>query len=123
MFTVEAEEDGPFVTVTAHGRLAAADYDPLSRELERLRARHGQLDMLLDLTPWQGWTPLGLWRDMRFNLAHRHGFRKIAVIGDHPWKRWLTLLGKPLFAAPMRFFEACQRAEAAAWLRQPPCNR
>ena len=42
------------------------------------------------------------------------------MIGDAPWHRLITALGRPLFRAPMRFFRAGGEHEAEQWLSTRP---
>ena len=121
----------PYIRIRASGRLGASHYDRFEPEFDaELKRRKvdaqpvrgtGEhpapaLPLLLDMRDLRGWTPGGFYRDLRWDLRNRRTFAKIAVIGDRSWHRWITLAGKPLFHAPMRYFDASQEAEAERWL-------
>ena len=112
MFSIEWENPA-YLRVRASGRLSWSDYDrfvpAFAAELAR---RGGRAPLLFDLRGWRGWTPGGFARDLFFNLSNRRSFLRIAVVGDHPWHKWLTYAAKPIFIAPMRYFDAAQEAEA-----------
>src|SRR5690242_10396092 len=105
-----------FIRIRASGRLGARDYDRFEHEFaDELKRRNvPALLLLLDIRGFRGWTPGGLYRDLRWDLRNRRTFSKIAVIGDRSWHRWITAAGKPLFRAPMRYFSS--EAEAENWL-------
>lgn len=119
MFIVDEASRPGIVIVTARGRLSPPDYDDMTAAIDRIVERDGPIRMLLDLVPFRGWSPAAFRRDITFNLSHRHAFERIAVLGDRPWKKWLTLLSRPLFSGTMRYFDRQQRAEALAWLSGP----
>jgi hypothetical protein len=37
-------------------------------------------------------------------------------VGDRPWHKGLTYAAKPIFTAPMRYFDAARDAEAVDWV-------
>jgi len=111
-------EDGskPHIRIHASGWLGAADYRRFERAFaEALKRRRPPIPLLLDLSGFRGWTPTGFLRDLAWDLRNRRSFSAIAVVGDTRWHRWITILGRPLFRAPMNFFRDERRA--AAWLR------
>jgi len=106
----------PFIRISASGRLSATDYDRFEPEFaaELKRRQIPAPSLLLDIRGFRGWTPGGFVRDLRWDLRNRRTFSRIAVVGDRPWHRWITLAGKPLFRAPMRYFTSSDAA--AGWL-------
>ena len=123
MFSLDAS-NRDYVRIHASGRLGASDYDSLEpaveaalRQAQDRRLHNGGLPLLLDLRGWRGWTLGGLVRDIRFDLTHRNSFPRIAVVGNRPWHKWLTLAAKPVFSGEMRYFE--EEAEAAGWIAAP----
>jgi hypothetical protein len=106
-----------YVRIHAAGRLTHGDYDALEPPFEaELKRRGGRTPLLLDLKGWRGWTAGGLLRDLRFDLRHRNSFPRIAVVGDRPWHKWLTLSAKPIFKGDMRYFDASEEARAVEWV-------
>jgi hypothetical protein len=114
--TATGSPDAPFIRVRASGRLSATDYDWFEPEFaaELRKRKVPRPSLLLDIRDFRGWTPAGFIRDLRWDFANRRTFSRIAVIGDRPWHRWITLGGRPLFAAPMHYFTSPEAA--VAWL-------
>lgn len=122
---------GPFIRVRASGWLGAADYRRFEPEFAaELRRRTSpvpggmlacppdrlRVGLLLDMRGFRGWTPGGFVRDLAWDVRNRRTFSKIAVVGDRRRHRWLTVAGRPLFRAPMRFFRPGEQAIAEEWL-------
>jgi SpoIIAA-like len=117
LFSID-QANGPYLRLTASGRLSSSDYDMLEPALaDALAARGGRAPLLLDLTGWRGWTAGGILRDMLFDLKHSKSFARTAVVGDRSWHKWLTWAAAPLFRGPMRYFEAGREQAAVDWLR------
>jgi SpoIIAA-like len=118
MFTIDSD-NSRYIRVHAAGRLRARDYRSFEPAFEEALARRGgRAPLLLDLRGWRGWTPGGLFRDLRFDLRHRRSFPRIAVIGDRRWHEWLTYAAGPIFSGPMRYFDGAREREAIAWLER-----
>lgn len=116
MFEIDWENPA-YLCVRASGRLSWLDYDLFVPAFEAELGRRGNYaPLLLDVRGWRGWTPGGFARDLFFNLSNRHSFPRIAVIGDRPWHKWLTLAAKPIFIAPMRYFDGRDERAAVAWV-------
>jgi hypothetical protein len=116
MFSIDWENPS-FIRVRADGRLSASDYDRFEPDFAaELARRGGYSPLLLDVRGWRGWTAGGFFRDLFFNLSNRDSFPRIAVLGDRPWHKWLTYAAKPVFVAPMRYFDAGREGEAAEWV-------
>ena len=107
---------GPFLRVRASGRLGAADYRRFEPELaaELKRRKMPRPLLLLDMRGFRGWTPGGFVRDLAWDWRNRRSFLAIAVVGDRKWHEWITLAGRPLFRAPMKYFR--DEKDAEAWL-------
>lgn len=116
MFRVK-EQSGNFVEVEAIGRVTDGDYRKLVPQLERILDAEGKLRALIDLEEFEGWSGKGLAEDLRFDLAHRKDFERIAVVGNHRWERALTTLSSPFFSGEARFFDVSDKDAARHWVR------
>jgi hypothetical protein len=116
MFSLDAS-NRDYVRIDASGRLMSGDYDVLEPAMAAaLERRGGRAPLLLDLRGWRGWTAGGLLRDLRFDFRHRESHPRIAVVGDRPWHKWLTLAAKPVFTGTMLYFDAAEEVEAVKWV-------
>lgn len=121
LLQVRLRPDGS-LNVRADGRLDPSDYRLFVPEFERLVCGGGRRKMLTELGPrFAGWTLLGLFEDLRFDLRFRRYFGPTAIVGHRLWQRVGTALLKPFYRAQMRYFDASERAEAERWLRSSSC--
>jgi hypothetical protein len=109
-------ENPAFLRIRATGRLSWRDYDRFVPAFEAECFRSGGPPLLLDVRGWRGWTPGGFVRDLFFNLSNRNTFPRIAVVGDRPWHKWLTLAAKPIFTGRMSYFDAAVERQATEWV-------
>jgi universal stress protein A len=116
------EPSDPVIRIRASRRLTAADYRRFEPEFaaELKRRKIPRPCLLLDMRGFKGWTPGGLLRDLKWDLRNRRSFSKIAVVGDAAWHRWITIAGRPLFRAPMKYFGPDETNRAEEWLASAP---
>ena len=113
---LEEEEGGKILAIHVSGKLAAADYEQLVPEFERLVRLHGRLRVRFDMTGFHGWTAGALWEDTKFALHHFHDIDRLAVVGDRKWQEGMATFCKPFTAATIRYFDHADAAAAQAWL-------
>jgi SpoIIAA-like len=117
MLAIEEAGGADTLVVTASGRLTAEDYRRFVPAFdERLARASGPLRVLLELRGFRGWELPAFWEELKFDIAHRRAFRRIAVAGDRRWQAWGTWLSRPLFRAEMRYFDRSRMEDARLWL-------
>jgi len=116
MLTMEENGAEDFVTIRASGVLRAEDFRDFVPSYEAVAARRGPLRICLALTELERIEPMAFWEDLKFGVAHKDSYERIAVVGDRTWQEWSIRLSRPFFRAPMRFFTPAKRDEAEAWL-------
>ncbi|BAO44272.1 STAS/SEC14 domain-containing protein [Thiolapillus brandeum] len=104
--------------VKATGKLTDADYQQFLPQLEALIAENSPISLLLELEDFHGWEPKAAWDDFRFGMAHDKDFRRIAIVGEKTWHKWMTQLGNAFTDTSVRFFNRDQLQEAWDWLRE-----
>lgn len=103
----------------AVGKLTHDDYQKFLPTLEKLIEQEGQLSLLLELENFHGWELEAVRDDYQFARHHLDAFRRIAIVGDRGWEKWLTLLARPFIDTEVRFFTPDQLSEAWDWVREP----
>lgn len=112
---IEIREKPDVVEFYVSGTLTGDDYDRLVPVLERLAAERGPLCMYIELHDFHGWTPAGLWKDLRFDAKHQDDMERIAIVGESRWEEWATRLSQPFLKADMRFFPPGEEGVARRW--------
>lgn len=110
---------GSALLLRAIGMLSDADYrNVLIPRLEAIISEHGKARLLLDLSDFFGWEVAALWDDVRFGLAHKHDFERIAIVGGPRWMDWGVRLSALLMSGELRSFVPREREAAVAWIRE-----
>ena len=107
------------VAFKAVGKLTHADYQKFLPTLEEIIRKEGPISLLLELENFHGWDLEAAKDDYEFAKTHLEYFRRIAIVGDKGWERWLTLMAKPFVDTEVRFFTPDQLSEAWDWVREP----
>lgn len=108
------ERNGNRVVVEASGQLNEEDYRALVPQLEHVIDTAGSLRMLVRLRDFHGWTPKGLYEDLRFDVKHHGDFQRVAIVGENRAEEIGAQLSKPFFSGEIRYFE--DEARAQEWL-------
>lgn len=104
------------VMVRAEGRVTAADYKDLRREVDRLVSLHGPLDLIVDLRALEGFSAPGALADLAFDATHQASLRHVAVVGGARMETSGASLGMPLLKPEARWFATPE--EARAWISE-----
>ena len=106
-----------FIEIDLKDKLSKDDFKSFVPEIEEQIRLHGKLRVLVQMHDFHGWTPGGLWEDIKFEMKHLQDFERIAFVGDQRWASVLSSFCKPLTPAEIRYFEPGQMEEARAWLQ------
>jgi hypothetical protein len=104
------------VAVRLTGTLDKQDYDRLVPVLEARIHQFGKIDLYWEMDAVQGWQPAGLWEELKFDVRHVNNFRKVAIVGDKQWEKWIAQLAGLFTSADIRYFDVHQKEQAMAWL-------
>jgi hypothetical protein len=112
------EEAGSrLVTVELSGKLVKSDYEVFVPEMERLIRQFGKLDILLVMNDFHGWEATALWEDIKFDVKHFGDIRRLAMVGETKWEKWMASFCKPFTTAQIKFFEKDQLTLARLWVQ------
>jgi hypothetical protein len=115
---VATENDGKLLVVKMTGKLQAEDYKHFVPAVDASVARHGKIRMLVEMHNFHGWSPGGVWEDMKFDMKHFHAIERLALVGDKTWEKWMAVICKPFTTAAVRYFPKENAAEAREWITQ-----
>ena len=114
-------EEGPGVRtleLNVSGKLVEDDYTLLAERTAELIANHGNINMLIELSDFHGWTAGAAWKDLKFGIEHFQHIRRIAVIGDADWEKGLALFHKPFTRAEIKYFDHKDTESAYNWIHE-----
>lgn len=102
-----------------HGKLHDEDYKSFTPTVDAAVAAEGKINILAHFdTDFHGWDMHAMWDDLRFGMMHYKDFERIAMVGDRPWEKWLTMLYKPFTRAEVRYFDKAELDEAWKWVEE-----
>ncbi len=120
MLEVMPESQGKILWLRAAGKLTDRDYrEVFVPRLEAVLREHGKARVLFHLDPdFRGWTPEGLWQDLKLDLKHRGGFEKVALVGASVWADAIMKLFAHFVSGEVRTFLREHLAEAWIWIQE-----
>ena len=119
MYEILSRSQDDVLGVHVSGTLSEADYDRLVPFLETRVREQGPLRVLVLMEDWHGWDSLGALReDAKMDARLNEHARRIAMVGDEDWERWMSKLSKPFAEGQLRYFDAADLDAAWAWVRE-----
>ena len=120
MIEVLPQSNGNLLVVKATGKLTNQDYkEVLIPHLESIVHEYGRARFIMDLsTDFHGWHVAAMWDDVRFGVAHRNSFEKMAVVGGPKCVEWGTKLAKLIMNGEIKCYPANAYDEAYEWVNE-----
>lgn len=115
---VRIETAGDVIEVHASGVLTRETYEAFVPVFEAGLREHGKLRVLFVMRDFHGWTAGALWDDLKFDLKHFAGVRRLALVGETKWQQGMSIFCKPFTTAKVRYFPTEELEAARAWLRE-----
>jgi len=113
--TLEEKEQGKLLDVHVSGRLARHDYQQFVPEVDRLIKLHGKIRVLLEMDNFHGWSPGGLWEDIKFDVRHFSDIERVAMVGENGWQKGMSQFCRPFTRAKIRYFDHNELEQAREW--------
>lgn len=113
---LKESENGKWIEAHLTGKLVKKDYETFLPVLNRLIKKQGQINILVAMKDFQGWTAVALWVDLKFNAKHYNEIKRVAIVGETQWEHRLASLCKPFTTAKIRYFDYDRIQEARNWL-------
>jgi SpoIIAA-like len=106
---------GKVLDVRISGKLGKGDYQHFVPEVDRLIQQHGKIRVLLEMKDFHGWDAKALWEDIKFTAKHFSGIERLAMVGDRPWQKGMSVVCRPFTSASIRYFDWSHVDEARQW--------
>jgi SpoIIAA-like len=99
----------------ATGTLKAEDYrDVVLPALEQALAS-GDVRFVIVMPEFRGMSGGALWQDLKLGVEHFRAWKRIALVTDIDWMRYVTDLFGWMTPGQVKVFPLAQRGEAIAW--------
>ncbi len=100
------------------GKLHDADYKTFVPRIDTEVAKDGKVNVLAQFHDFLGWDAQALWDDIKFSTTHCTKIRKIALVGEKSWEKYMAAVCKPFTMAKIQYFDVGQIDAAKAWLAE-----
>ena len=100
------------------GKLREEDYKKFVPMVDTELAKEGKVNVLAQFHDFHGWDLHALWDDIKFSTTHCTKIKRIAIVGDKTWEKWMATVCKPFTLAAIRYFDALEIEAAKAWLAE-----
>jgi hypothetical protein len=100
------------------GKLHDDDYKRFVPLVDAEIAKEGKINVFAQFHDFHGWDAKALWDDIKFSTTHCTKIKRIALIGDKSWEKWMAAVCKPFTMAKIRYFDQSECEEAKAWLAE-----
>ncbi len=106
------------VGFTLSGKLRDEDYKTFVPLVDAEIATEGKVNLLAQFHDFHGWDARALWDDIKFSTTHCTKIKRIALVGEKAWEKWMAQVCTPFTLAKVRDFEATDLEAAKAWLAE-----
>ncbi len=119
LIVIEQLKDLPAHTLgfKMSGKLHDEDYKMFVPLVDAEIAKDGKVNMLAQFHDFHGWDAKALWDDIKFSTTHCTKIKKIALVGEKPWEKWMATVCKPFTMAKIEYFDSANIEAAKAWLK------
>jgi hypothetical protein len=100
------------------GKLHDDDYKRFVPLVDAELAKEGTVNVLAQFHDFHGWDLRALWDDIKFSTTHCGKIKRIALVGDKTWEKWMAVVCKPFTRASVRYFDSADFEVAKAWLAE-----
>jgi stage II sporulation SpoAA-like protein len=106
------------VGFTLSGKLHDEDYKTFVPAVDAAIAQDGKVNVLAQFHDFHGWDAKALWDDIKFSTTHCTKIKRIALVGEKNWEKWMAKVCKPFTMAKIRYFDASEIDAAKTWLSE-----
>ena len=100
------------------GKLHDEDYKKFVPLVDAEIAKDGKANILAQFHDFHGWDVHALRDDIKFSTTHCTKIKRIALVGETTWEKWMATVCKPFTMAKIRYFDASQFEAAKSWLAE-----
>ncbi|NIL99202.1 MAG: STAS/SEC14 domain-containing protein [Planctomycetales bacterium] len=114
---LQADAETGTLEVLASGKLTAEDYHQFEPAVAEL-IESGKIKILFQMHDFHGWETGAMWEDIKFAARHCRDIKKIAMIGEKNWEKWMAMICKPFTLSQIKYFDSTEAPQARQWLAE-----
>jgi len=102
--------------IKAYGKISTDDYEKiLIPAMEDMIKEHSPINVVVDLSEFQGMEAGAFWDDFKFGIKHLNDFQRMAIVGEQKWIDWVAKLADPVTKAQIKAFHTNNVKKAWHW--------
>lgn len=105
------------IATVASGKLDEKDYEKLKQLLSEKIESEQNINWYFEMQDFDGWTAKALWEDVKIDIKLYDNYKKIAMVGDEKWEKWMSKLMKPFTSAEVKYFKLKDKKIAQEWIQ------
>lgn len=98
------------------GKLHDEDYKKFVPLVDAELTAASKVNVLAQFHDFHGWDLHALWDDIKFSTTHCAKIKRVAIVGDKTWEKWMAAVCKPFTLATVRYFDAAAIDAAKSWI-------
>jgi hypothetical protein len=100
------------------GKMHDDDYKTFVPMIDAELEKTGKVNVLAQFHDFEGWDAKALWDDIKFSTTHCTKIKKIALVGEKTWEKYMASVCKPFTMATIKYFDAADAEKAKTWLAE-----
>lgn len=109
----------PIVGFKILGKIPAAEYGEVNRQLQAALDTHGRVRMLFHMVEPSVLQPAPFWKDIELSLDHLADVERVAIIGPPRWLEGYRLAIEPTYPTiEVQQFTLSEKNRAWNWIQQ-----
>lgn len=98
-------------------KLEKDDYLNFTPLAEARIEEFGNINLLVRLSDFSGWSPAALWQDLKFDARHYSDVDRLALVSEDESDEWMATVSKPFTGASVKHFVVDDLDRARRWVR------
>jgi hypothetical protein len=98
-------------------KLEKDDYLEFTPLAEAKIAEFGNINLLIKLSDFNGWSPGAMWEDLKFDARHYSDVDRLALVSESESDEWMATVSKPFTSANVKHFLEEDLDRARRWVR------
>jgi hypothetical protein len=115
MIAIKPNDQSDVIEVQVADKVTAQDLKLFEEYFNHKKEVHDKVNLLMVVNEI-GYTPQGLFEDIKFDTRHWNDFNKIAVVSDKKWLELSTKVANALPSVEVEHFNLDEKDQAKSWL-------
>ena len=105
--------------IDIEGKLEKEDYVDFKPLAEARIEQFGDINLLIRLSEFHGWSPAALWEDLKWDARHYNDVDRLALVSEDEGEGWMATVSRPFTRAEVKHFVSDDIDRARRWVRGP----